>query len=134
MKYLGIDYGGKHIGLAIGDGQSHFALPMETLLNRGVSECVSDIKNIIENEDIGSVVVGVPAMGSIFKGQKKEIEEFVETLKSHLTVPVGTSDESFSSRQAQRLLHETGKKTVDDHAVAAMLILQNFFDKKGQSA
>jgi len=115
MKYLGIDYGGKHIGLAIGDDESRFAVPVETLLNRGVNECVGDIKNFTTHEDIDCIVVGVPIMGNVFEGQKKVIEEFVEMLEHSNRFPwlratkvfLPARRKSFFTKPAKRLLMTT---------------------------
>jgi putative Holliday junction resolvase len=56
MKYLGIDFGTKRIGLAISDENATFAFPKETLKND--ANLLSNLKNILINENIGFIVIG----------------------------------------------------------------------------
>ena len=129
MRYLGIDYGDAHIGIAIGDDETNTALPLETIPNKDGEQFSSYLAALIAREGVGAIVVGIPAMGQQYGEQRSVIEGAIKKLKEKLSVPVHAADESFSSRQAQRLLRETGKRVVDDHAVAAMLILQGYLDK-----
>ncbi|MBI4239623.1 Holliday junction resolvase RuvX [Candidatus Uhrbacteria bacterium] len=136
MRYLGIDYGDKHIGLAIGDDDSKLALPLITLVNAGAETLCSDISRVCSQENIDTLVIGVPGMGSVFVDQRKKIESVVYLLRRQVSAPVMTVDESFTSREARHLIHEQGKRvgeSTDEHALAAMLILQSYFDKSQPS-
>ncbi len=130
MRFLGIDYGDSHIGFAIGDDESHLALPLETITNHGFDLLTEDIKKLIDSEGIDALVVGVPMLGKTFEEQRLKIEKFISRLKDSVPMPIHASDESFSSRQAQRLIQDQSSVPgADEHAIAAMLILQSFFDK-----
>ena len=131
MRYLGIDYGEKHIGLSLGDDESRLALPIETLTHENLERLAQELEKIIVREQIGAVVVGVPAMGGVFHAQRTAIEKAIEFFRSRLSVSVYAADESFTSRQADRLLRDAGAVPgTDEHAVAAMLILQGFLDSR----
>jgi hypothetical protein len=56
MRYLGIDYGAKRIGLAVSDEAGTIAFPRETIAN--MSGAIAAIRAIIQKEHIGFVVVG----------------------------------------------------------------------------
>lgn len=126
MQYLGIDYGARHIGMAIGDDDIGIASPWKTIEQTSLQETLDALKGIVKIEGIDTLVVGVPMFGSTHTEQRREIEEFVHVLKESLSIPIETTDESFTSLEAQRRLG--GSK--DDHAVAAMLILQSYLDRK----
>lgn len=130
MRYLGVDYGSAHIGFAIGDDETKTALPLQTAPNTGLQSFVSACKTLIQRESVGTVVIGVPALGAAFGEQKKHIDAVIEELKKFLSTSVVAWDESFSSRQAQTLMRDRGhSKDTDEHAIAAMLILQSYFDR-----
>ena len=56
MKYLGIDYGAKRVGIAISDAEGSIAFPRTTLLNDG--KMLPQLAKLIEEEKIGTVVIG----------------------------------------------------------------------------
>ena len=131
MRYLGIDYGDSHVGLAVGDDESRFALPLETIPNKGFDQLTIDLKRFIASEGIDALVIGVPTLGATFGGQRLKIEAVIEEFRSCIAIPIHINDESFSSRQAQQLMRDkSSAPQTDEHAIAAMLILQSFFDKK----
>ncbi len=125
MKYLGIDYGAKRVGIAISDEGGTIAFPRETIANmRGV---IGVIKDLIEKEEVGFVVVGdTRSYGSIANPVTSRAERFVDELKKGLNVPVAYGWEAGSSIEANRF--------DPDHAhsdsAAAAVILQRFLDMK----
>ncbi|MBN1778969.1 MAG: Holliday junction resolvase RuvX [Candidatus Buchananbacteria bacterium] len=139
MNFLGIDYGAKKIGLAKSSGQ--LALPFDTLINQNDSQVLADLKKIIETQEIEKIVVGVPLSLSGNQGepeirsvdfanqQMQSVLNFIELLKNNFDLPIILEDERLSTKMAQRLQRDLTKKNGDD-AVAAMLILQNYLDRK----
>lgn len=129
MKFLGIDYGEKRVGLATGDDETRIASPFFVLENKGEEFLVNEIKNICEREGAESIVVGLPLTMAGGRGpQADEVSRFVGMLKKNLTTPVETEDERFTSAMVDNLMAESGVKERD--AVAAMIILQSFLDRK----
>ncbi|MDP2656469.1 MAG: Holliday junction resolvase RuvX [bacterium] len=126
MTYLSIDYGSKHIGLALGDDEIKIASPFRIFENKGVNQTFDHLKTVIKEEKVQAIVVGVPTIGTADMRQRTEVEEFVATLTKEVGMPVHMYDESFSSKEAQKMLRDTPEKK--DHAVAAMLVLQSYFD------
>ena len=87
MNYLGIDYGGKRVGLATGDDETKIASPFLILENRGQNFLLGEIKKICEQEGVGKIVVGLPlTMIGEEGGQATEVLRFVDFLKNNLTV------------------------------------------------
>ena len=126
MRYLGIDYGAKRIGIAVSDDEGRIAFPMGVIMNRGKSA----LKKIIERakkEQAQIIVVGLP-MGLDGKEteQTKTIKLFTATLAQAIEIPVEMENEMFTSRMA------VGSGMKGDHvdAASAAIILQSYLDKE----
>lgn len=123
MKYLGIDYGAKNVGVAISDEQLKFAFPLVVLQNS--EELVEDIGKICTENNIEAIVVGESKDFSQKDNQiMKEITPFVKALESDLKVTVYMHPEFMTSQEAERI---QGKNSMHD-ASAAALILKSYLD------
>ena len=135
-KALGIDYGLKRIGLSLSDDTQTIAFPLKYILNESLKKAVSELKKIINEEDIGLIVIGMP-IG--LKGKQTEIsikiEEFIKQLKDEIDggIIITVYDERFSSVQAQKSLIEQNikrkkrKERID--SIASTFILQSYLDR-----
>lgn len=125
MKYLGIDYGAKRIGLAVSDDAGTIAFPRETIANmRGA---VAAIKDLIDAESIGFVVVGdTRSYGDIANPVTARAERFADELKEELNVPVAFGREAGSSIEANRF----DPSGAHSDSAAAAVILQRFLDMR----
>lgn len=112
MNILGLDYGEKHVGVALAEGP--LAAPLTTLNNQ---TAIFEIKKIIKDLKIEKIIVGDCS------------EEFSKKLKD-LGVIVIQTDETLSSHDARTsLLHTTQRRRKNkEHAAAAALILQSWID------
>ncbi|MEI7741030.1 MAG: Holliday junction resolvase RuvX [bacterium] len=121
---LGIDYGGKRTGLALGDTVTKIATPMDTLTSTG-EDLIGELLDLIEMEDITKVIVGLPLNENGEETmQSKKVEEFVKDLKSRVEVPVATVDEYLTTKAAAGVTRISGG---DTDAVAAAMILDEYF-------
>ena len=102
MKYLGIDYGTKYIGTAVGDDVAKFALPLQSFTYADDKKLLTDLVALIKSEDIESIVVGIPRMGSVSEDIVARIENFSKNISEASGLPVVTADESFTSLEAQK--------------------------------
>lgn len=125
MKFLGIDYGGKRIGLAVSDERGTIAFPRETIAN--MPGVVTAIKQLVEDEKIGFIVVGdTKSYGGIPNPITLKVKDFVDDLKKVLDVPIASSWEAGSSIEASRYAPDDRH----DDAAAAAVILQRYLDIK----
>lgn len=136
MKYLGIDFGSKRVGLAVSDEEGRIAFPKETLRND--SKLLQNILDFIKKEKIEKIVIG-ESLNS--KGDKNFIEEgagfFVDELAKLSGLKVEKQKEFFSSYEAHgRMGKEQNNsrssffsKTKDLDASSATIILQRYLDK-----
>lgn len=129
---LGIDYGAKRIGLAIAHRVARLPRPLQTL--EATSSVLQQIEAIIEREQIGLVVVGLPrSMDGSIHAQAARVEQFITLLSDVISVPVRQVDETLTSVQAEEILASEGKRVVlgkgQIDAMAAALILERYFEE-----
>lgn len=125
MKYLGVDFGLKRVGLATSEG--NFASPLKTIEVKGLVDAVLKVIALCKNGKFSKVIVGMPEgrMG-------KNVLGFVKKLKKE-GIDIETSDETLSSRRALENMIEVGvpkeKRGINDDQAAA-IILQDYLDSK----
>ena len=125
MRYFGIDYGLKRIGIAISDDEGRMAFPAGVIPNRGGNMARKEIVRRIKKENIGSVVVGLPVgLDGKETEQTKTTRSFIVGLKKLIKIPVETENEMLTSRMATA----SGMKDGDIDASSAALILQSYLD------
>lgn len=125
MRYLGIDYGAKNVGVAMSDEQGDFAYPLSVLQNSDT--LVNEVSKICKDNNIGEVVVGESRNFSQKENDiMKEITPFVKKLEDATLLPVRMHPEFLTSMEAERL---QGKNDMHD-ASAAALILKSYLDTK----
>lgn len=136
MKLLGVDYGGRRIGLAVG---GTFASPLKTLRIKdicdGDNEAVNEIARVCVANKVGKIVLGLPLDREGKEGlAAKEVRDFGRRLENRLKIKVDYFDESLSSRDALQAMIEGGASRKDRRekldAVAAAVILQSYIDAR----
>ena len=135
MRLLGIDYGGKRIGIAKSDEAGVFAHGLGFFGHRSDDEDVSEIVKLVAQYDIGIVVIGYPVNMNGSKGvQAEKVERLAEKLKISTSAEIKLWDERLSSKEAERYLIEQDtsrkkrKRKVDQ--LAAQIILQAYMDSQ----
>jgi len=124
MIYLGIDWGEKRIGLALGDGETKIATPFCVV--RDLEETLK----IIKEEEIDVVVIGKPySVSNVEHKISDKFTNFLKRLEKDSSVKVETIDERLSSKAADALVGTKKTKAARD-SIAAMLILQSYLDKE----
>ena len=126
MRYLGIDYGTRRIGLALSDENGSFAFPKETIPNDATS--IDCIKKIVKEENVKEVVIGDTRAGNGADNLvTNEAAHFAKLLADNSGLIVHQSREAWSSVEASRF---APKGREHDDAAAAAIILQRFLDSK----
>ncbi len=131
-RSLGLDIGDRWIGVAMSDPQGILASPHTIIRRTDESSGINAILAIIDQNQVGAVVVGLPLSlkGSI-GSQAEKVQSFVQELSAHTKVPIEYRDERLTTVEAQRLMRMTKKGRKDrDDAVAAALILQEYLDER----
>jgi putative holliday junction resolvase len=130
MQYIGIDYGTKRIGLALGDSETKIASPFKVVSN------IEEVATVIAEEKAGIAVIGMPySLQEKKSGQTGLTEDrvirFVQELKKISGIKIIEIDERLTTKQAKSLDRHS-KAKADKDAISAMLILQAYFDTQHQ--
>ncbi|MEK7122698.1 MAG: Holliday junction resolvase RuvX [Patescibacteria group bacterium] len=125
MRYLGIDYGSRYVGLALGDDETRMAMPYKTI-DQTWADLFAILKEVVASEGIESVVVGMPENVGSSTEQEEATRVFITTLADRIDTPVYAQNERYTSKQSQQ--HRKEGSTADEHSIAAMLILQGYLD------
>lgn len=135
MRSLGLDIGDRRIGVALSDPEGILASPFSVINRKDDSLAIKAIIDIISQQGVGQVIVGLPRSldGSLGR-QVEKVKEFVQRLCQYTKVPVDYRDERLTTVMAQRLRRVSGGKKsrgkVSYDAQAAALILQSYLDEK----
>ncbi|MFA5248067.1 MAG: Holliday junction resolvase RuvX [Patescibacteria group bacterium] len=124
--YLGVDWGEKRIGLALGDSETKVATPFKTVSS------AKEVAEVIYEEIIDVLVLGEPIkMRGEDNGLNKDFLIFLEELKKLLpNIKIELIDERLSSQEADKMPGNKKTKASRDE-ISAMIILQNYLDKNG---
>lgn len=131
MRILGIDYGSKRVGIALGDTESRIATPWSVLPNEGALALLSKIHDIVERDLVSEIVVGIPRPlkdPKLENDQIREVRKFIAGLQG-FGLPLHEEDEALSSKLAARQVAAAGEKGKRDD-LAAAAILQTWLDRK----
>jgi putative holliday junction resolvase len=129
MIVLGIDYGLKKVGLAVGDTDSRLAEPLRVVRYSDIEILKEEIKKVFFNVKAEKVVVGVS------EGKMAEMaNSFGKNLEKYLNTSVVFQDETLSTHDAMLLSIEAGmsrkkRKGMED-AFAAAIMLQNYLESR----
>lgn len=124
MKYLGIDYGEKRIGIAVSDEGGVIAFPHATIKN--TTAILSEIKKICAAEKPAAIVIGMPMLIGEVSPLMRAIQRFGDALARFTQISVAYENEIFTTKMAA---HGGAKKDTIDQSSAA-LILQSYLDRQ----
>lgn len=131
-RVLGLDIGTKRIGIAISDALFITAQPLKAVFRTNEEKAIEEINNIINEYNIKTIVAGLPKnMDGSIGPQANNCIEFMNNFSS---VNVIFEDERLTSKQAEFILKEQGKKYTKQKQLvdieSACLILQQYMDKQ----
>lgn len=131
--YLGIDYGKKRIGLAVGSVFPRGAGVLDgEMSDEKVVEAIAQV--FVENECEG-IVMGMPTKRSGDDGEMApKIRSLAEMIKKKTGLEVFFEEEELTSAEAERILQDSDKeysrKSGKTDEMAAVLILEQFLADK----
>jgi putative Holliday junction resolvase len=132
-KLLGVDYGTVRVGLAVTDPDRKLAFPLTIYRRRDPTADAVYFHQLIHNEEIGGLVIGLPLHTSGREGQKAaEARAFGRWLAETTGLPAVFFDERFTTTQAESALWSAGlthgRRKERRDAVAAQIMLQSYLD------
>lgn len=135
MRLIGLDVGEARIGVAVSDPTGTLASAREVLARRPEALALQAIIRLVEEEEAEAIIVGLPlSLSGELHGQAALVQEFADTLRKEVQVPVEFWDERLSTVAAEREMRAAGtkrerRKAMID-AVAAAIILQSYLDAR----
>ncbi|MDP2884581.1 MAG: Holliday junction resolvase RuvX [Ignavibacteria bacterium] len=138
-RIMGLDFGTTRIGISLSDPLQIIAKPFTTIENR--HGMIGKIREIVRDENVGLIVVGMPLNLKGEKGKKaQEVDEFIGKIRAAIHVEVIHWDERFTTLIAHQTLLSMGTKREERRtkkgrvdSMAAAILLQGFLDSRKRS-
>lgn len=144
VRYLGVDYGAKRIGLALSDYTATLARPWQMIPAAGKpASSAATVASVVatlrasDDPDLDGIVVGLPRrLNGEDTDQTPHVRVFVTTLVELTGLPVYTQDERLTSVEAEARLAGREKdwkkrKSLID-AESASIVLQDYLDNRSR--
>ena len=133
MRVVAVDFGGRRIGVAVGESGTGVASPRRDIEASGtLANDAAAIKKVVEAEGAALVVVGLPLDAEGETRMSRVCKKLGDAIAA-LGVPVEFVDEAYTSAEAERAMAEAGLKGSErrkrSDAEAACRILERFFEK-----
>jgi putative Holliday junction resolvase len=130
---LGIDFGTRRIGAAVSDPGRKIAFPLELYERRGPVGDARHFRELVEENNVGRIVVGLPLHTSGREGQlASAARTFGEWLAGVTSRPVLCFDERYTTVEAELRLLDAGlsrqKRNALRDKLAAQILLQSYLD------
>jgi putative holliday junction resolvase len=128
-RWLGLDLGNVRIGVALSDSLGMTAQPLKVLKSEGTQKDLINLGEMVNEYEVTQVIVGLPInMDGTESKQTQKIRDFTQKLSNRLNVSVFFVDERLTSRQAERMMSESGvtskKQRGKVDQIAAAILLQ----------
>ena len=106
-RLIGIDPGGKRIGIALSDENKIVATPYTTIIKENYRDLVDQIKKIVEEYDIDGIVIGNPINMDGTEGPSSQsAKDLAKNLSKDITENITLWDERLSSQGAFNLSND----------------------------
>ena len=132
-RLIGIDMGSKRIGISICDENRKIATPYETIFYENIEKLISKINDIIVENNIKGIVVGLPLNMDGSEGRSvQSVKDKMKLITEKINIPVVLWDERLSTlgsfNISSQLDINTSKKLKDIDKNSAAFILQGSLD------
>ena len=132
-RLLGLDLGSKRIGISICDEKQLIATPLKTLSRNTLNEFITELKVIINENDIKGIVIGNPLNMDGSSGRSvQSVKDTSQKIEENINIPICLWDERLSTVGAFNLSSQLDinvskrEKKIDENAAA--FILQGAID------
>ena len=132
-RLIGLDLGSKRIGVSICDEKQLIATPLKTINRNSLNELISELKVIIDENDIKGIVVGNPLnMDGSSGSSTQSVKDTSKKIEENISIPICLWDERLSTVGAFNLSSQLDinvskrERKIDENAAA--FILQGAID------
>lgn len=138
MRYLGLDVGSRHIGVAVGELLASELTTLDAPKNQNFYDAPKlvdeEIVRLIASEQVDAIVVGLPVneQGEL-SAEATSIKAFADQLGTRLDKTIHFVNETLSSFMAEDILESQGlsiqEAKLREHQLSAQLILQQYLEE-----
>jgi len=134
MRALGIDFGLKRVGLSVSDRTGTLVSPFKTIERTTRNALFDELLEIIQNESIEAIVVGLPlSLSGEDTLTTRQARNFAESLGRRTDLPIEMMDERLTSAEAEEELNAANvrgkKRKMALDSQAAVIILRSWLEK-----
>jgi len=133
VRFIGLDLGSKRIGVSICDERQSISTPFKTINKTNTNELIDQLNVIIEENNIGGIIIGNPInMDGSLGRSAQSVNDVALNISKSIDLPVMLWDERLSTVGAFNLSSlldvnvSKRVKTIDQNAAA--FILQGAID------
>ena len=132
-RLIGLDLGSKRIGVSICDEKQLIATPLKTINKNRLTELISELKVIIDENNIKGIIIGNPLNMDGSSGRSAQsVKDTSQKIEENINIPICLWDERLSTVGAFNLSSQLDinvskrEKKIDENAAA--FILQGAID------
>ena len=132
-RLIGLDLGSKRIGVSICDEKQLIATPLKTINKNTLTELISELEVIIDENNIKGIIVGNPLNMDGSSGRSAQsVKDTSQKIEENINIPICLWDERLSTVGAFNLSSQLDinvskrEKKIDENAAA--FILQGAID------
>ena len=132
-RLIGLDLGSKRIGVSICDEKQLIATPLKTLNRNSLEELISELEEIIIENNIKGIIIGNPLNMDGSSGRSvQSVKDTSQNIEKNINIPICLWDERLSTVGAFNLSSQLNiniskrEKKIDENAAA--FILQGAID------
>ena len=132
-RLIGLDLGSKRIGVSICDEKQLIATPLKTINRNTLNEFISELKVIIDENNIKGIIIGNPLNMDGSSGRSAQsVKDTSQKIEENINIPICLWDERLSTVGAFNLSSQLDinvskrEKKIDENAAA--FILQGAID------
>ena len=132
-RLIGLDLGSKRIGVSICDEKQLIATPLKTINRNTLNELISELKVIIDENNIKGIIIGNPLNMDGSSGRSvQSVKDTSKKIEENINIPICLWDERLSTVGAFNLSSQLDinvskrEKKIDENAAA--FILQGAID------
>jgi putative Holliday junction resolvase len=134
MTILGLDFGEKNIGLAVGESENLATKPLEVIRRTKDQQEIKAIIALCNKWEVAKIIIGLPLNSEDQETKSSQkVRQFSSLLKKQLAlkkikIEIILHPEQHSTQLSNRGLSRTQKKKLGD-AYAAEYILKSYFEQ-----
>ena len=132
-RLIGLDLGSKRIGVSICDEKQLIATPLKKITRNTLNEFISELKVIIDENNIKGIIIGNPLNMDGSSGRSvQSVKDTSQKIEENINIPICLWDERLSTVGAFNLSSQLDinvskrEKKIDENAAA--FILQGAID------